>query len=309
MILQGYDLTTAKYKANLYQKRMMLAVVSAAQSKIDGVRHIAGQRFKIEEGEFPIISVPIDLILQDDDSSNIFAVRKAAKDFIGRVIEYQAADGSWVVFSPIITATIPRYGSVVQLQVHKLFWEAILDYRSGYRKLDVKRAIALKSVYAIRFYELFSGKTEPIIYPVAKLKEMFAIKDKYKQINDFVRKVIEPAKRELDAAAPYSFDFEPVKDGRKIIAFKFTPLHYPQRENEDAEVRDLQRKLLSLGYPRPPCPRLSKTPSDSPKLKSRTISRCSEGHRNYCRIYSPSLLFSRGKAETRTIPKDGLFAP
>ena len=94
MILQGYDLTTAKYKANLYQKRMMLAVVSAAQSKIDGVRHIAGQRFKIEEGEFPIISVPIDLILQDDDSSNIFAVRKAAKDFIGRVIEYQAADGS-----------------------------------------------------------------------------------------------------------------------------------------------------------------------------------------------------------------------
>ena len=215
MILQGYDLTTAKYKANLYQKRMMLAVVSAAQSKIDGVRHIAGQRFKIEEGEFPIISVPIDLILQDDDSSNIFAVRKAAKDFIGRVIEYQAADGSWVVFSPIITATIPRYGSVVQLQVHKLFWEAILDYRSGYRKLDVKRAIALKSVYAIRFYELFSGKTEPIIYPVAKLKEMFAIKDKYKQINDFVRKVIEPAKRELDAAAPYSFDFEPVKDGRK----------------------------------------------------------------------------------------------
>ena len=99
MILQGYDLTTAKYKANLYQKRMMLAVASAAQSKIDGVRHIAGQRFKIEEGEFPIISVPIDLILQDDDSSNIFAVRKAAKDFIGRVIEYQAADGSWVVFS------------------------------------------------------------------------------------------------------------------------------------------------------------------------------------------------------------------
>ena len=98
----------------------------------------------------------------------------------------------------------------------------------------MKRAIALKSVYAIRFYELFSGKTEPIIYPVAKLKEMFAIKDKYKQINDFVRKVIEPAKRELDAAAPYSFDFEPIK---------FTPLHYPQRENEDAEVRDLQRKL------------------------------------------------------------------
>ena len=65
--------------------------------------------------------------------------------------------------------------------------------------------------------------------------------------------------RNLDAAAPYSFDFEPVTDGRKIIAFKFTPLHYPQRENEDAEVRDLTTETVSLlGYPRPPCPRLSK---------------------------------------------------
>ena len=123
----------------------------------------------------------------------------------------------------------------------------------------MKRAIALKSPYPTPFYELsIKRKAPPLSYPVAKLKEMFAIKDKYKQINDFVRKVIEPAKRELDAAAPYSFDFEPVKDGRKIIAFKFTPLHYPQRENEDAEVRDLQRKLSLLGYPRPPCPRLSK---------------------------------------------------
>ena len=98
------------------------------------------------------------------------------------------------VFSPIITATIPRYGSVVQLQVHKLFWEAILDYRSGYRKLDVKRAIALKSVYAIRFYELFSGKTEPIIYPVAKLKEMFAIGTNTSRLMISYAKVIEPAK-------------------------------------------------------------------------------------------------------------------
>lgn len=243
MILQGYDLTTAKYKANLYQKRMMLAVASAAQSKIEGERHIAGRRFEVKDGEFPIISVPIDLILQDDDSSNIYAVRRAARDFIGRIIEYQDKAGNWIVFSPIVTATIPKYASTIELQVHKLFWEAILDYRSGYRKLDVKRAIALKSVYAIRFYELFSGKTEPITYSVKDLKRMFAIEDKYKLTADLIRKVLEPSKRELDEAAPYSFTYKPVKDGRKIIAFTFMPVHYPQRDDKDTEVRDLQRKL------------------------------------------------------------------
>lgn len=242
MILQGYDLTTAKYKASLYQKRMMLAVVNAAQARLAGEKHVAGRQFKVEDGEFPTVVVPIELILQNDESSNIYAVRKAAKDFIRRVIEYKTAEGDWVVFSPFITARIPRYGSEIHLQVHKIFWEAILDYRSGYRKLDVKRAIALKSVYAMRFYELLSGKTEPIVYPVDSLKEMFAIGDKYKQINDFIRKVLSPAKKELDAAAPYSFDFEPVKEGRKIIAFKFIPIHFPQRDDREAEQRDLQRK-------------------------------------------------------------------
>lgn len=222
---------------------MMLAVVSAAQAKLDGEKHIAGKQFNIKEGEFPTVIVPVDLILQNDDSSNIYAVRKAAKDFVGRSIEYMDSDKNWIVFSPFISAMIPHYGSEIHLQIHKLFWEAILDYRSGYRKFDVKRAIALKSVYAIRFYELISGKTDPITYSVMDLKVMFAMKDKYKQINDFVRKVIEPAKKELDLAAPYSFDYMPVKNGRKIVAFTFTPIHYPQREDKKAEERDLLRKV------------------------------------------------------------------
>ena len=243
MVLQGYDLTTAKYKTNLYQKRMMLAIVSAAQAKLEGERHIAGRQFKIEEGEFPTIIVPVELILQNDESSNIYAVRKAAIDFVGRTIEYMDVDKNWIVFSPLISVLMPHYGGMIHLHVHKLFWEAILDYRSGYRKFDVSKALSLKSVYAIRFYEIISGKKDPITYSLNELKTMFAIKDKYKLTADFVRYVIEPAKRELDLASPYSFDYKPVKDGRKIVAFTFTPIHYPQREDNDAVERDLLRKV------------------------------------------------------------------
>lgn len=243
MVLQGYDLTTAKYKTNLYQKRMMLAIVSAAQAKLEGEKHIAGRQFKIEEGEFPTIIVPVELILQNDESSNIYAVRKAAIDFVGRTIEYMDVDKNWVVFSPIISVMMPHYGGMIHLHVHKLFWEAILDYRSGYRKFDVSKALSLKSVYAIRFYEIISGKKDPITYSLNELKTMFAIKDKYKLTADFVRYVIEPAKKELDLAAPYSFDYMPVKNGRKIVAFTFTPIHYPQREDKKAEERDLLRKV------------------------------------------------------------------
>ena len=168
----------------------------------------------------------------------------------------------------------------------------------------MKRAIALKSVYAIRFYEPLQWETEPIIYPVAKLKEMFAIKDKYKQINDFVRKVIGAAKENPMRQHPIASTLNLSRMGENhriqiarlcIILSEKTRMPKCVTYNGNClslwDIRDRHvRDYL-------------KTPSDSPKLKSRTISRCSEGHRNYCRIYSPSLLFSRGKAETRTIPK------
>lgn len=243
MVLQGYDLTTSRYKVSLYQKRMMMAIVEAAQADLQGEKHVAGREIKLQSGSNPIVSIPMNIILQDDDSSNLFAVKRAAKEFVGKVIEHEDSDGNWVAFSPIITACIPRYASTIELQVNGLFWNAVLNFRKGYRKLDVKKAIALKSVYAIRFYELMSGKKDPIVYSIAELKAMFCLKDKYKQINDFVRFVLEPAKRELDMSAPYSFDFEPVKDGRKIIGFRFTPLHYPQHEAPDAEEKELQRRL------------------------------------------------------------------
>ena len=40
----------------------------------------------------------------------------------------------------------------------------------------------------------------------AFIKEMFKVQDKYAKTNDFVRKVIEPAKNELDELSPYTFE-------------------------------------------------------------------------------------------------------
>lgn len=243
IVLQGYDLTTAHYKVGLYQKRMMMALVEAAQAHLEGETHVAGRAISLKPGYNPVITVGMDIILQEEGSKNTGAVKKEAHEFVKKAIEYTDPDGNWTVFSPIIAVQIPRYAATLEIQVNDLFWNAILNFKRGYRKLDLNKAIALKSVYAIRFYELMSGKKDPITYSIIELKTMFCIKDKYKQVNDFIRKVIEPAKRELDMSAPYSFNFEAVKDGRKIVGFRFTPLHYPQHEASDAEKKELQRRL------------------------------------------------------------------
>lgn len=241
-VIQGYGVTVAKYKVSLYQKRMMLAITNAAQAKIDGEKNIVGRNFIVQDGEFPIIEIPAEMILQDEDSKNLYAVRQAAKQIMKSVIEYEVPDYGYILFAPIIMAEIPKHSSSIYLQVHKLFWQAILDYRRGFRKFDTKLALTFKSVYSIRFFEMISGKKEAITYTIDELKGMFQVSDRYKQINDFLKRVIMPAKKELDESAPYSFDFAPVKTGRKITAIKFTPVFYPER-GEDAKNRELQRRL------------------------------------------------------------------
>lgn len=241
-VMQGYGLTVAKYKVNLYQKRIMLAVTSAAQARLDGEQSIVGRNIQVSDGEFPILKIPLDMILQDEDSSNVFAVRQAAKKFMSCAIEYEDSDGNWSALVPIITAEMPKYSSCIYIQVHKLFWNAILDYRRGFRRFDANLAMTFKSVYTIRFFEIISGKTEPITYTIDELKNMFQVTKKYKQVNDFVKRVIVPAKEELDAYSPYSFNFKPVKDGRKIIALTFVPVTYPDR-NVSFDQLQLQRRL------------------------------------------------------------------
>src|SRR5690606_13949971 len=70
---------------------------------------------------------------------------------------------------------------------------------------------------------------------------------KYAKVNDFFRYVIEPAKKELDKNSPYSFEYTPIKTGRKITAIKFYPIYQPQNRDNRIEAKKLQ-KSTSLSW-------------------------------------------------------------
>jgi plasmid replication initiation protein len=72
---------------------------------------------------------------------------------------------------------------------------------------------------------------------------MFRVEKKYKLTADFIRWVVEPAKRELDAKSPYSFEYTPLKTGRKITSIKFYPVEIPQNKDEELEKYALQKQI------------------------------------------------------------------
>ena len=64
-----------------------------------------------------------------------------------------------------------------------------------------------------------------------------------------------------------------------------------------------------LGYPRPPCPRLSKNSIGFTEVEIKNNIEVFRRASGIVPDLLSELALLKGKAETRTIPKDGLFAP
>ena len=140
--------------------------------------------------------------------------------------------------------------SVLNFRVNPVLWEVILAIGSkGWRKYELETAMGFDSIYAMRFYELISNTKEGYIqqFTIEKIKEMFMLKGKYKQINDFVRRVIEPAKNELDLKSPYSFNYKLIKakGSRKYTSIMIVTVPKPQNQNPEIEKKALQMKSSS----------------------------------------------------------------
>lgn len=240
--LQSYILTTAKYDFTVYEKRILYRLVEIAQAQIEGLKFMTDCR-RIEHTLYDTVYVtlPVSSLLADEEDENYTRVKKALKTLQSKIFTYEN-NGDWESISIIALPKIKNYSSTVSFQVDNHVWDCILDFTKGFRKYELTTAMKFKSVYSMRFYELLSGQKSKITYSVDELKDMFCVQNRYERINDFVRYVIEPAKKELDIHSPYSFEWSVNKEGKKITSFNFYPIFKPEHRDVELEKRDLQRK-------------------------------------------------------------------
>lgn len=238
-VIQSYIVTSARYDFDVYEKRILYRLVDLCQAQLQGQK--LDHRFSINPDLWGNrdVKVPISALLKDEQDHNHSRIKNALTRLNEKKFEYED-DKIWKPIRLIEMPVINKYDEFVEFKIHPEIYQAILDFSKGFRKFELVTAMSFESTYAMRFYELFSEKKSPITYSIEKLKIMFKIEGKYKQVNDFFKRVVEPAKKELDKSSPYSFEYSPVKEGRKITAIKFYPVFIP--ENRDVEVEEQHLK-------------------------------------------------------------------
>jgi len=243
-VIQSYIVTTAYYNFNVYEKRVLYRIIEMTQDLLEGKK--LTQKYRLDRQLIDLweVQLPIQALLQENDT-NYNRVKQALRRLSRKFIQYED-EKVWREFPLIGYPEIEKNSGMVKFKIHEDVYNALLDFSKGYKKYEIMTAFGFNSVYAMRFYELFSKQKTPLIFSIADLKKMFGVERKYKLVNDFIRKVVEAAKKELDKHSPYTFTYKPLKTGRKITSIKFYP--YVIRENAVAEFIQIQDEADKRKY-------------------------------------------------------------
>ena len=232
-ITQSFVFSVANGAASLYELRIIFRVVEYAQPVLKGL-YLAHNLTQLSHNYDNVkISIPISTIVADS-SHNYEKVRDACKNLMTRLFEiYDSSNQSYFATPIIYNFSCMKGEGVLHFYVARRVFDAILDLRKGYCQFELNIANSIKSSNAARMYVLMCSQTAPISFSIDSLKRMFGVSDKYKQTRDFIKRVIEPAKQELDAMCVSSFAFEAIKTGQKITSIQFTPIHRREHTAEE----------------------------------------------------------------------------
>lgn len=244
LILQSYVLTNAKYDFTVHEKRILYYCVEQAQQYLNGLR--LGRHINIHTilaTPAQEITMPVSAILRGEEDKNHYQVKKALYSLLDKKIVYEDKE-VWTAFTMIQAPTISKNGETASFTVNSILWQCILDFSKGFHPYELQVAMKFTSVYSMRFYEYVSNPQkgfEPEV-PIATIKGWFGIENKYPDNTDFIKRVVVAAQKDLDKHAPWSFDFEPIKEGRKYTKIKIKPRECPQNGNQMLNAKVAERR-------------------------------------------------------------------
>lgn len=234
-LIQSFIYSITRVKLSLYEQRILLKVVEHAQIRLKGLlikEHL--ERLNHDFDNVQIV-VPIRELL-DEGNQHYRHVHNAAVALMNRSFQfYNSESRTWFASPVIYNVQHTDKSGLLTFYVSRVLFDVILDFTKGYRQYNLKTALSIPSPYASRLYSLMCGQDKPIRFEVKALKEMFGVADKYDQTADFIKKVIEPSKKILDAQGCTSFTYSRVKQGVKVVALLFFPVK--REEDEKAKLR------------------------------------------------------------------------
>lgn len=120
---------------------------------------------------------------------------------------------------------------VVTIRLHDNLKPYLLELKEHYTQYVLQDILILKTVYAVRMYELiveelrtkvYADKTATIELSIDTIRKATNTETKYEQTAMLKVRVIDSAISEINEKLGYNISYEPIKKSRKIVGYRFT---------------------------------------------------------------------------------------
>nr|WP_015647649.1 replication initiation protein [Pseudomonas sp. GLE121]AGL12839.1 replication protein [Pseudomonas sp. GLE121] len=213
-VTQSNKLIEASHTLTLNEKRLVLCAASLIDSRKplpkDGYLTIRADTFADVFG----LDVKHAYAALDDAATKLFNrdIRRYAK---GKIVERMR----WVFH-----VKYKEGQGCVELGFSPTILPHLTMLNKEFTSYQLKQIGSLSSFYSVRLYELMSqflkiGERECTL---DQLRQMLDLGEKYQDVKDMRKRVLNPALKELNTRTDLIVVAEPRRKGRKIVGFSFT---------------------------------------------------------------------------------------
>jgi len=226
IVKQDYRLVNAKYKLNTSEIKFILAGITQINAD--------DEDFK----EYEIRVSELEEILQAEQNET--RLKQFAKKLLSKPLEIPT-DKGFMIFNWFSKIQYIRGEAKFIVRIDPDLKPYLLNLKKRFVKYNLRYILPMTSNYSIRLYQLLKEyeKLTKRTFTVEELQEILQVPKSLKRYDNFKRKVLKVAEKELIEYADIFFEFEEIKQGRKVtkILFRIKP-------NPDNRANKSKNKLF-----------------------------------------------------------------
>ena len=224
------DLIQARHKLSLEEIRLMDTIISFIQP---------------EDKDFKKYKIPVSIFqeLYGAQRKDIYdVVKRAVEGLLSKPIKIESKNENgkrfFEMFNFISYGRYEEGAGCFYISISPEFKPYLLELKEFFSKIPIKYTYVLNSRYAIRLYELLKQyeNTGFRVDYLPDLREMLGVEpEEYPRFDNFERRVIKPAVKEINEKTDLKVSYTKRKTGRKIthIEFEIKPKNAKQGDTTE----------------------------------------------------------------------------
>ena len=213
--------------------------------------------------EFPVTVISSNELVKLFGNHKYYSTLKdICKDLSKKAIEVKGEEEGEYFFRPVFSELHYQKNKGLTIEFSIKMIPYLLDLADKpFTKLPFEQVWALRSSYAMRLFELLlqyqNTKTHERTMSVEELRYCLGVPDDtYSTMDNFKRRVLESSVKDINENTAYKVEYENVKEGRRIVAFKFH-LYIPaelKKEKRKKQIEEIGQIIQDTAKSMDPAP-------------------------------------------------------